>query len=158
HYCRIPKNQQRKSGKIMPPKIAEKPAAETKETKAAATRSRELDAAISSITKSYGEGSIMRLGDARALVKIEVISTGALALDLALGVGGIPRGRVIEIFGPESSGKTTLMLHVIANAQKTGGLAAFIDAEHALDPGYAKKLGVNLDDLLVSQPDSGEEA
>jgi len=148
----------------MPPKIAEKnaadakPAADTKAAAAAATRSRELDAAISSITKSYGEGSIMRLGDARALVKIEVIPTGALALDLALGVGGIPRGRVIEIFGPESSGKTTLMLHVIANAQKAGGLAAFIDAEHALDPGYAKKLGVNLDDLLVSQPDSGEEA
>jgi recombination protein RecA len=139
----------------MPPKIAEKPAADTK---AVSAHSRELEAAISSITKSYGEGSIMRLGDARALVKIEVIPTGALALDLALGVGGIPRGRVIEIFGPESSGKTTLMLHVIANAQKTGGLAAFIDAEHALDPGYAKKLGVNLDDLLVSQPDSGEEA
>ena len=116
----------------MPPKIAEKPAADTKDTKdakAVSTHLRELDAAISSITKSYGEGSIMRLGDARALVKIEVIPTGALALDLALGVGGIPRGRVIEIFGPESSGKTTLMLHVIANAQKTGGLAAFIDAE-----------------------------
>ena len=148
----------------MPPKIAEKPAADaksaadTKDTKAVSAHSRELDAAISSITKSYGEGSIMRLGDARALVKIEVIPTGALALDLALGVGGIPRGRVIEIFGPESSCKTTLMLHVIANAQKAGGLAAFIDAEHALDPGYAKKLGVNLDDLLVSQPDSGEEA
>ena len=142
----------------MPPKIAEKNAAETKETKATAPHARELEAAISSITKSYGEGSIMRLGDARALVKIEVIPTGSLALDLALGVGGIPRGRVVEIFGPESSGKTTLMLHVIANAQKSGGLAAFIDAEHALDPGYAKKLGVNLDDLLVSQPDSGEEA
>jgi recombination protein RecA len=139
----------------MPPKIAEKPAAETK---AGSPHQRELEAAISSITKSYGEGSIMRLGDARALVKIDVIPTGALALDLALGVGGIPRGRVIEIFGPESSGKTTLMLHVIAYAQKAGGLAAFIDAEHALDPGYAKKLGVNLDDLLVSQPDSGEEA
>ena len=123
-----------------------------------ATRQRDLDSAISSITKAYGEGSIMRLGDARALRKIEVIPTGALAVDLALGVGGVPRGRVIEIFGPESSGKTTLMLHVIANAQKAGGLAAFIDAEHALDPGYAKKLGVNLDDLLVSQPDSGEEA
>ena len=100
----------------------------------------------------------MRLGDARAKVGIEVIPTGALAVDLALGVGGVPRGRVVEIFGPESSGKTTLMLHVIANAQKAGGLAAFIDAEHALDPAYAKKLGVNLDDLLVSQPDSGEEA
>ena len=142
----------------MPPKTTEKNAAETKDAKVTASHARELEAAISSITKSYGEGSIMRLGDARALVKIEVIPTGSLALDLALGVGGIPRGRVIEIFGPESSGKTTLMLHVIANAQKTGGLAAFIDAEHALDPGYAKKLGVNLDDLLVSQPDSGEEA
>jgi recombination protein RecA len=142
----------------MPPKITEKNAVETKDAKVTASHARELEAAISSITKSYGEGSIMRLGDARALVKIEVIPTGSLALDLALGVGGIPRGRVIEIFGPESSGKTTLMLHVIANAQKMGGLAAFIDAEHALDPGYAKKLGVNLDDLLVSQPDSGEEA
>jgi recombination protein RecA len=123
-----------------------------------ATRQRDLDAAISTITKTYGDGSIMRLGDARAKVGIEVIPTGALGLDLALGVGGLPRGRVVEIFGPESSGKTTLMLHVIANAQKMGGLAAFIDAEHALDPAYAKKLGVNLDDLLVSQPDSGEEA
>jgi recombination protein RecA len=126
--------------------------------KAQAARQRDLDAAISSITKAYGDGSIMRLGDAQSKVKIEVIPTGALGLDLALGVGGIPRGRIVEIFGPESSGKTTLMLHVIANAQKSGGLAAFIDAEHALDPAYAKKLGVNLDDLLVSQPDSGEEA
>ena len=146
----------------MPPKNADKAtAADTKaaeSTKLAATRQRDLDAAISSITKAYGEGSIMRLGDARAQVRIEVIPTGSLAIDLALGVGGVPRGRVIEIFGPESSGKTTLMLHIIANAQKNGGLAAFIDAEHALDPGYAKKLGVNLDDLLVSQPDSGEEA
>jgi len=147
----------------MPPKTAEKPVAE-KDNKAAekekvsATRARDLDAAISSITKAYGDGSIMRLGSAQALRQIEVIPTGGLAIDLALGVGGIPRGRVIEIFGPESSGKTTLMLHVIANAQKAGGLAAFIDAEHALDPAYAKKLGVNLDDLLVSQPDSGEEA
>jgi len=148
----------------MPPKTAEKFVAETKETKSAesakvsATRQRDLDAAISSITKAYGDGSIMRLGSAQALRQIEVIPTGGLAIDLALGVGGIPRGRVIEIFGPESSGKTTLMLHVIANAQKAGGLAAFIDAEHALDPAYAKRLGVNLDDLLVSQPDSGEEA
>jgi recombination protein RecA len=139
----------------MPAKAADKPATETK---TATSRSRELDAAIATITKSYGEGSIMRLGDARAQTKIDIIPTGSLAMDLALGVGGIPRGRVVEIFGPESSGKTTLMLHVIANAQKAGGLAAFIDAEHALDPGYAKKLGVNLDDLLVSQPDSGEEA
>src|SRR5689334_17841433 len=146
----------------MPPKASEKAVVvESKATeaaKASAARQRDLDAAISTITKTYGDGSIMRLGDARALRKIEVIPTGALAVDLALGVGGVPRGRVVEIFGPESSGKTTLMLHVIANAQKTGGLAAFIDAEHALDPAYAKKLGVNLDDLLVSQPDSGEEA
>src|SRR5256885_186743 len=145
----------------MPSKTIEKPALESKSTEAAkvsAARQRELDAAISTITKTYGDGSIMRLGDARAQTKIDVIPTGALALDLALGVGGVPRGRVVEIFGPESSGKTTLMLHVIANAQKGGGLAAFIDAEHALDPAYAKKLGVNLDDLLVSQPDSGEEA
>jgi len=139
-------------------KTAEKGAAPALDPKVAATRERELEAAISSITKAYGEGAIMRLGVAQALKKIEVIPTGGLALDLALGVGGVPRGRVVEIFGPESSGKTTLMLHVIANAQKAGGLAAFIDAEHALDPGYAKKLGVNLDDLLVSQPDSGEEA
>jgi recombination protein RecA len=155
----------------MPPKTtaeskaAEAKAAESKTTdskatdaKVAAARERDLEAAISTITKAYGEGAIMRLGDARAKVGIEVIPTGALAVDLALGVGGLPRGRIIEIFGPESSGKTTLMLHVIANAQKAGGLAAFIDAEHALDPAYAKKLGVNLNDLLVSQPDSGEEA
>ncbi len=146
----------------MPPKATDKnPAAESKSAEVAklsAARERDLEAAISSIHKAYGDGSIMRLGDARSLRKIDVIPTGSLAIDLALGVGGIPRGRVVEIFGPESSGKTTLMLHVIANAQKTGGLAAFIDAEHALDPGYAKKLGVNLDDLLVSQPDSGEEA
>src|SRR5512136_229059 len=126
----------------MPPKTAEKNA----------------EKSVAPNTKAYGDGSIMRLGDAHALRQIEVIPTGALAVDLALGVGGVPRGRVIEIFGPESSGKTTLMLHVMANAQKAGGLAAFIDAEHALDPGYARRLGVNLDDLLVSQPDSGEEA
>src|SRR6204780_1908244 len=128
------------------------------EPKIPLNRQRDLDAAISSITKAYRDGSIMRLGDARAKTGIGFIPTGALSVDLALGGGGVPRGRVVEIFGPESSGKTTLMLHVIANAQKTGGLAAFIDAEHALDPAYAKKLGVNLDDLLVSQPDSGEEA
>jgi recombination protein RecA len=152
----------------MPPKTTEKPEknekispaaeAKTNDGKISAARQRDLDAAISSITKAYGDGSIMRLGAAQALRSIEVIPTGALAIDLALGVGGVPRGRVVEIFGPESSGKTTLMLHVIANAQAAGGLAAFIDAEHALDPAYAKKLGVNLDDLLVSQPDSGEEA
>src|SRR5438046_10614991 len=145
----------------MPPKTSEKPSADAKNAEAArltAARDRDLETAISSITKAYGDGSIMRLGDARALKQIEVIPTGALAVDLALGVGGIPRGRVVEIFGPESSGKTTLMLHVIASAQKDGGLAAFIDAEHSLNPGYAKRLGVNLNDLLVSQPDSGEEA
>jgi recombination protein RecA len=149
----------------MPPKPEAKSPEAKPDTKAAeaakaasATKQRDLDAAISTITKSYGEGAIMRLGAATAQRQIEVIPTGSLALDLALGVGGVPRGRVIEIFGPESSGKTTLMLHVIAHAQKAGGLAAFIDAEHALDPAYAKKLGVNLDDLLVSQPDSGEEA
>ena len=148
----------------MPPKsekaaVAEKAEKPTNEAaKLSAARERDLEAAISSITKAYGDGSIMRLGAAQALRKIEVIPTGSLAIDLALGVGGVPRGRVVEIYGPESSGKTTLMLHIIANAQKSGGLAAFIDAEHALDPAYAKKLGVNLDDLLVSQPDSGEEA
>jgi recombination protein RecA len=150
----------------MPPKTVEKApdkasAADAKAAEAAkvsAARQRDLEAALSTITKTYGDGSIMRLGDARALKQIEVIPTGALSVDLALGVGGIPRGRVVEIFGPESSGKTTLMLHVIANAQKAGGLAAFIDAEHALDPAYAKRLGVNLEDMLVAQPDSGEEA
>src|SRR5438874_7602757 len=113
-----------------------------------------LQAAVTQIERQFGQGSLMRLGDKNAM-QVETISTGALSLDLALGVGGVPRGRIVEIFGPESSGKTTLMLHVIANAQRAGGLAAFIDAEHALDPGYAKKLGVNLDDLLVSQPDRG---
>ena len=148
----------------MPPKAEKTAVAEkaektpTEAVKLSAARERDLEAAISSITKAYGDGSIMRLGVAQALRKIEVIPTGSLAIDLALGVGGVPRGRVVEIYGPESSGKTTLMLHIIANAQKAGGLAAFIDAEHALDPGYAKKLGVNPDDLLVSQPDSGEEA
>ncbi len=121
-------------------------------------RQRNIDAAVASITKAFGDGSIMRLGDAQALSHIEVISTGSFSLDLALGVGGVPRGRVVEVFGPESSGKTTLVLTIIGNAQKQGGTAAFIDVEHALDPAYAKKLGVNLDDLLVSQPDSGEEA
>src|SRR5436189_3576347 len=121
-------------------------------------RQRALDLALTQIEKQFGKGSIMKLGEASTKLAVEVIPTGALGLDLALGVGGIPRGRVIEIYGPESSGKTTLMLHVVANAQKNGGLAAFIDAEHALDPPYAKRLGVNLDDLLVSQPDSGEEA
>jgi len=121
-------------------------------------RASSLSAVVAQIQKQYGEGSIVRLGDETALSQIESISTGAYTLDIALGIGGVPRGRVVEIFGPESSGKTTLVLHIIANAQKEGGAAAFIDTEHALDPGYAKKIGVNLDDLLVSQPDSGEEA
>ena len=140
------------------PAPAAEPAKPALDKAALQARQRNLEAAISTITKSFGEGSIMRLGDARANVKIEVIPTGALSLDLALGVGGIPRGRVVEIYGPESSGKTTLMLHIIANAQKAGGVAAFIDAEHALDPAYARRLGVNLEDMLISQPDSGEEA
>ena len=117
-----------------------------------------LEAAMAQITKTFGEGSIMKLGTAQAQSSIEAIPTGSLSLDLALGIGGVPKGRIIEIYGPESSGKTTVMLHVIANAQKAGGVCSFIDAEHALDPQYARKLGVNLDDLLVSQPDSGEEA
>jgi len=116
-----------------------------------------LDAVLSQIRKEFGEMAIIRLGD-QDVRKIPVISTGALSLDLALGVGGLPRGRIVECYGQESSGKTTLALHVVANAQKAGGTAAFIDAEHALDPGYAKKIGVNLDDLIVSQPGSGEEA
>jgi recombination protein RecA len=117
-----------------------------------------LSAALSQIEKQFGKGSVMRLGDGGTVPNIQVIPTGSLGLDLALGIGGVPRGRVVEIYGPESSGKTTLTLQVIAECQKIGGTAAFIDAEHALDPGYAKKLGVNIDDLLVSQPDSGEQA
>lgn len=116
-----------------------------------------LAAALSQIEKSYGKGSVMKLGQ-RPAVDIEAISTGSLGLDLALGIGGLPKGRIIEIFGPESSGKTTLTLHAIAEAQKKGGTCAFIDAEHALDPSYAKKLGVNIDDLVISQPDTGEQA
>ena len=120
-------------------------------------RSRAVDAAILQIEKQFGRGAIMRLGD-RDAQNVEAISTGSVALDLALGVGGVPRGRITEIYGPESSGKTTLCYHVIGNAQANGGVAAFIDAEHALDPGYAKNVGVNVDDLLVSQPDTGEQA
>lgn len=117
-----------------------------------------LDSAISQIEKQFGKGSIMKLGDDSAKVKIASISTGSLELDVALGIGGVPRGRITEIYGPESSGKTTLTLHVVGEAQKSGGVAAFVDAEHALDPAYASKLGVNTDELLVSQPDTGEEA
>ena len=118
-----------------------------------------LDAALSQIERSFGKGSIMRMGARQALDgEIEVISSGSLGLDIALGIGGVPKGRIIEIYGPESSGKTTLALHIIAEAQKKGGTCAFIDAEHALDPGYAKKLGVDIDNMLISQPDAGEQA
>ncbi len=121
-------------------------------------RKKALSAALTQIERQFGKGSVMRLGDSGPTKDVEVISTGSINLDIALGVGGIPRGRVIEIFGPESSGKTTLTLQIIAECQKNGGTAAFVDAEHALDPGYAAKLGVNVDDLLVSQPDTGEQA
>src|SRR5579862_6252955 len=137
----------------MAAKTDEKPA----EEKMIAARNKNLDLAIQQIAKDYGDGAIMRLGD-DAIVDIDVIPTGNILIDRALGVGGFPRGRVVEIYGPESSGKTTLTLTVVAQAQKRGGLAAFIDVEHALDPGYARKLGVKMDELLISQPSSGEEA
>ena len=121
-------------------------------------RERALDLAIAQIEKSYGRGSIMKMGTSGGLLPVSVISTGSLELDAALGVGGVPRGRVVEIFGPESSGKTTLALHIIAEAQRARGAAAFVDAEHALDPAYAKSLGVNIEELLISQPDTGEQA
>ncbi len=121
-------------------------------------RKKALGAALGQIEKQFGKGAVMRMGDANAIRNIDVVSTGSLGLDIALGVGGVPRGRVVEIFGPESSGKTTLTLHVVAEMQKLGGVAAFIDAEHALDPSYAGKLGVDVDELLVSQPDTGEQA
>lgn len=122
------------------------------------TRAADLKAALASITKQFGDGAVMQLKEGHVTTPIDVIPTGALVLDLALGVGGVPRGRIVEIYGPESSGKTTLMLHIIKNAQATGGLCAFVDAEHALDIGYAKRIGVNMQDLLLSQPGSGEEA
>ena len=125
--------------------------------KPATTDNKHVDMTVKEIQEKYGEGAIMRLGDVKR-VDIDVIPTGSISLDLALGIGGIPRGRVIEIYGPESSGKTTLCLHIVAEAQKKGGVAAYIDAEHALDPEYAKKIGVNLGDLLISQPDTGEQA
>ena len=120
-------------------------------------KNKALDAAISQITDNFGKGSVMKLGEKRAM-DIESISTGSLSLDLALGIGGLPKGRIIEVYGPESSGKTTLALQVVAEAQKAGGICAFVDAEHALDPVYAKKLGVNTEELLISQPDAGEQA
>ncbi|MFI5024729.1 MAG: recombinase RecA, partial [Alphaproteobacteria bacterium] len=121
-------------------------------------KNKALDAALSQIEKAFGKGSIMRLGQSEKAVETEAVSTGSLGLDIALGIGGLPRGRVVEIYGPESSGKTTLALQVIAEAQKPGGVCAFIDAEHALDPSYAKKLGVDVENLLISQPDTGEQA
>ena len=127
------------------------------EGKESMDRQKALEAALAQIDRAFGKGSAMKLGS-KEKMQIETISTGSLGLDIALGVGGLPKGRVIEIYGPESSGKTTLALHVIAEAQKLGGTAAFVDAEHALDPGYAKKLGVDIDELIVSQPDTGEQA
>jgi recombination protein RecA len=121
-------------------------------------RKKALSAALSQIEKQFGKGSVMRMGDGSVIRNLETVSTGSLSLDIALGVGGVPKGRVIEIYGPESSGKTTLTLHIVAEIQKQGGTAAFVDAEHALDPGYAEKLGVDTDELLVSQPDTGEQA
>ncbi|MBP9828702.1 MAG: recombinase RecA [Proteobacteria bacterium] len=121
-------------------------------------KSKALEAALSQIERAFGKGSVMRLGQRESVAEADVVPTGSLGLDIALGIGGLPRGRVIEIYGPESSGKTTLALHVVAEAQKAGGVCGFVDAEHALDPGYAKKLGVNLDELLISQPDTGEQA
>ena len=133
------------------------PQDDKKEDKRSSDRAKSLDPALAQIERQFGKGSVMKMGDRKA-VAMEVIPTGSVALDIALGVGGLPRGRVVEIYGPESSGKTTVALHAIANAQKAGGIAAFIDAEHALDPEYAKKLGVDIDALLVSQPDTGEQA
>jgi recombination protein RecA len=130
---------------------------DVKDTKADPDRQKALDAALSQIERAFGKGSVMKLGHGE-VAETETISTGSLGLDIALGIGGLPRGRIVEIYGPESSGKTTLALHVIAQAQKGGGTCAFIDAEHALDPAYARKLGVNIDDLLISQPDAGEQA
>ncbi|MCP3866709.1 MAG: recombinase RecA [Gammaproteobacteria bacterium] len=121
-------------------------------------RKKALSVALSQIEKQFGKGSVMRMGDTSSIRKVEAVSTGSLGLDIALGVGGVPKGRVVEIYGPESSGKTTLTLHIVAEVQKTGGVAAFVDAEHALDPVYAGKLGVDIDELLVSQPDTGEQA
>jgi len=138
-------------------RLVTKPALTLVDKESGVDKQKALETALSNIERSFGKGSVMRLGDKKAL-DIEAVSTGSLGLDIALGIGGLPKGRIIEIFGPESSGKTTLSLHCVAEAQKNGGVCAFIDAEHALDPVYASKLGVDLDDLLVSQPDTGEQA
>ncbi len=121
-------------------------------------KSKALAAALEHIDKAFGKGSVMRLGQRETAVEVEAVSTGSISLDIALGIGGLPRGRIVEVYGPESSGKTTLALHVVAEAQKKGGICAFVDAEHALDPGYARKLGVDVDEMLISQPDTGEQA
>src|SRR5213593_1088268 len=126
--------------------------------KAAKARDAALSGALGQIERTFGKGSIMRMGDEDAAVRVDAISSGALSLDIALSVGGLPRGRIVEIFGPESSGKTTLLYHLLSEAQKLGGICAFIDAEHAMDPAYAKRIGVDVDELLVSQPDHGEQA
>ena len=130
---------------------------DNKKTQEIKEKNKSLEAAISQIDQNFGKGSVMRLGQQEAL-DVEAISTGSLSLDLALGIGGLPKGRIIEIYGPESSGKTTLALQVVAEAQKAGGICAFVDAEHAMDPAYAKKLGVKTEELLISQPDTGEQA
>ena len=138
--------------------MAESKAESKSESKADKDRRQALELALSQIERQFGKGAVMKLGASGALEETAVVPTGALTIDLALGIGGIPRGRVTEIYGPESSGKTTLALHVIAEAQRGGGYAAFVDAEHALDAVYAKRLGVNIDELLISQPDTGEQA
>ncbi|MFZ8972181.1 MAG: recombinase RecA, partial [Paracoccaceae bacterium] len=130
----------------------------TMDTKRNSDKQKALDSALAQIERQFGKGSIMKLGGENAIQEIEATSTGSLGLDIALGIGGLPKGRIIEIFGPESSGKTTLTLHCVAEEQKKGGVCAFVDAEHALDPQYAKKLGIDLDELLISQPDTGEQA
>ncbi len=135
-----------------------KPGMDKKDAERAAEKTKALESALAQIERQFGKGSIMKLGQNNPVMDVEAISTGSLGLDIALGIGGLPKGRIIEIYGPESSGKTTLTLHVVAEAQKNGGVCAFVDAEHALDPQYAKKLGVNLDELLISQPDTGEQA
>src|SRR5918911_459816 len=131
---------------------------EKEQEKAAKAREAALKGALTQIERTFGQGSIMKMGDDAAQVRVAAVPTGALSLDLALGVGGVPRGRIVEVFGPESSGKTTLLYHILANAQRMGGICAFIDAEHAMDPAYAKRIGVDVEELLVSQPDHGEQA
>src|SRR5919206_2313305 len=143
---------------LLIPEIRGDTGMEKEQEKAAKARESALKGALTQIERSFGQGSIMRMGDEAAQVKVQAIPTGALSLDIALGVGGVPRGRIVEVFGPESSGKTTLLYHVIAEAQKLGGVCAFIDAEHAMDPLYARAIGVDIDELLVSQPDHGEQA